>query len=230
MTDTMRTYGLAAHSLDELKSAWADRVKVLTRERYEPYGDLLYAHLLEIVVPKKEVLFNALLTTIATATSAKELEVSLWSYTAAYSKVPGEPIHETRIGTSSMGVVALPSVPVYKVLQHTDVLPHLASSFGADFHVYDRHVEILSENDERCQTKRELVLAFYPRGLPSFLLGKVVDAYNSHFNRSPYSPSWAEVVEIHDPMSTPPQSPASSPPRIPRKCYCADLSDEESVV
>jgi hypothetical protein len=230
MVDTMRTYGLASHALDELKSAWAVRVKTLTRERYDPYGDLLYTHLLESIVPTKEVLFNTLLTTISTATSAKELEVPLWSYTAAYSKVPGEPVHETRIGTSSMGVIALPAVPVYKVLQHTDVLAHLASSFGADFHIYDRHVEILSETDERCQSKRELVLSFYPRGLPSFLLTKVVEAYNRHFNRSPYSPSWAEVVEVHDPLSTPPQSPASSPPRLPRKCYCGDLSDEESVL
>ena len=222
----MRTYGLAAHSLDEMKSTWADRVKVLTRARYERYGDLLYAHLLEVVVPKKEVLFNQLLTIMSTAMTAKELEVPFWSYTAAYSKVAGEPVHETRIGTSSMGVVALPAVPVYKILQHTDVLAHLASSFGADFHIYDRHVEILSETDERCQTTRELVRAFYPRGLPPYLLGKVVDAYNHHFNRAPYSPSWAEVVELHDPTATPAQTPASSPPRLSRKCYCED-SDED---
>jgi len=36
MVDEMRTYGLAAHSLDEMKSTWAARVKGLTRERYEP--------------------------------------------------------------------------------------------------------------------------------------------------------------------------------------------------
>ena len=225
----MRTYGLASQSLDELKSTWAARVKVLARERYEPYGDLLYAHLLEVVVPKKEVLFNALLTTMSTATSAKELEVPFWSYTAAYSKVAGEPVHETRIGTSSMGVVALPSLPVYKILQHTDVLAHLASSFGADFHIYDRHVEILSETDERCQTRRELVLAFYPRGLPPYLLGKVVDSYNHHFNRAPYSPSWAEVVVLNDPLATPAQTPANSPPRLARKCYCGDLDEETDV-
>ena len=58
MVDDMRTYGLASQVLDELKSAWGARVKVLTRERYEPYGDLLYGHLLEILVPKKEVLFK----------------------------------------------------------------------------------------------------------------------------------------------------------------------------
>jgi hypothetical protein len=229
MVDTMRTYGLAAHSLDEMKSTWAARVKVLARERYEPYGDLLYAHLLEVVVPKKEVLFNALLTTMSTATSAKELEVPVWRYTAAYSKVPGEPVHETRIGTSSMDVVALPALPIYKILQHTDVLAHLASSFGADFHIYDRHVEILSETDERCQTTRELVLAFYPRGLPPYLLGKVVDSYNHHFNRAPYSPSWAEVVVLHDPTATPAQTPLNSPPRLARKCYCGDLDEETDV-
>jgi hypothetical protein len=209
-----------------MKSTWADRVKVLTRARYERYGDLLYAHLLEVVVPKKEVLFNQLLTRMSTAMTAKELEVSFWTYTAAYSKVAGEPVHETRIGTSSMGVVALPSLPVYKILQHTDVLAHLASSFGADFHIYDRHVEILSETDERCQTTRELVLAFYPRGLPPYLLGKVVDAYNRHFNRAPYSPTWSEVVELHDPLATPAQTPANSPPRLARKCYCEE-SDED---
>jgi hypothetical protein len=229
MVDTMRTYGLAAHSLDELKTAWTDRVKVLARERYESYGDLLYAHLLEVVVPNKEVYFNRLLTIMSTAMTAKELEVSLWTYTAAYSKVPGEPVYETRIGTSSMGVVALPPLPVYKILQHTDVLPHLASSFGADFHIYDRHVEILSETDERCQTRRELVLAFYPRGLPPYLLGKVVDAYNRHFNRAPYSPSWAEVVVLNDPLATPAQTPVNSPPRLPRKCYCGDLDEDSDV-
>lgn len=229
MVDDMRSYGLASQVLDELKSAWGARVKVLTRERYEPYGDLLYGHLLEVLVPKKEVLFNGLLTRMATATTAKELEVPLWRYTAAYSKVPGEPIHETRLGTSSMGVLALPAVPVYKILQHTDVLAHLASSFGADFHVYDRHVEILSETDERCQTTRELVLAFYPRGLPPYLLGKVVDAYNHHFNHAPYSPSWSEVVELHDPTATPAQTPMSSPPRLSRTCYC-EHSDAESDV
>jgi hypothetical protein len=226
MVDTMRTYGLAAHSLDEMKSAWTDRMKVLTRARYESYGDLLYAHLLEVVVPKKEVLFNQLLTRMSTAMTAKELEVPFWTYTAAYSKVAGEPVHETRIGTSCVEVVALPAEPIYKILQHTDVLAHLASSFGADFHIYDRHVEILSETDERCQTTRELVLAFYPRGLPPYLLGKVVDAYNRHFNRAPYSPTWSEVVELHDPLATPAQTPANSPPRLARKCYCEE-SDED---
>lgn len=230
MVDTMRTYGLASQSIDELKSAWADRVKVLTRERYEPYGDLLYGHLLEILVPRKEVLFNALLTAMSSALSAKDLQVPIWSYTSAYSKVPGEPVHETRIGSSIQGSRVLAPLPVYKVLQHTDVLAHLASSFGADFHIYDRHVEILSETDERCQTKRELVLAFYPRGLPPFLLNKVVDAYNHNFNRAPYSPVWSEDIEILDPMATPPQSPASSPPRLPRKCYCEHSDDEDSVV
>jgi hypothetical protein len=217
MVDTMRTYGLASHALDELKSAWAVRVKTLTRERYDPYGDLLYTHLLERIVPTKEVLFNTLLTTISTATTAKELEVPLWSYIAAYSKVAGEPVHETRIGTRTLGIRSLPAVPVYKIFQHTDVLAHLAAAFGADFYVYDRHVTTLTEDEDRVQTMRELVLAYYPNGLPPFLLNKTVDAYNRHFNRAPYSPAWAEVTEVLGPLETPPQSPVSTPPQLPRR-------------
>lgn len=217
MTTEMRTYGLAAAVLPELASAWAARTAVLSREKYEAYGDLLYDHLLEVLVPQKDLFFTGLLTTINSALTRKDIEVPLWCYTACYSKVREEPVHETRIGTRTLGVRSLPLVPVYKVLQHTDVLAHLASAFGADFYVYDRHVNILSEDDERAQTTRELVLAYYPGGLPPHLLNKTVAAYNRHFNRSPYSPAWAEVTEVLGPLETPPQSPISAPPELPRR-------------
>jgi hypothetical protein len=217
MTTEMRTYGLAAAALPELASAWAARSAALSREKYDRYGDLLYAHLLEELVPKKELFFNGLLTAIHSALTPKEIEVPLWSYTACYSKGSDEPIHETRIGTRTLGIRSLPAVPVYKVFQHTDVLSHLAAAFGADFYVYDRHVTTLCEDDERAQTMRELVLAYYPNGLPPFLLNKVVDAYNRHLNRAPYSPAWAEVTEVLGPLETPPQSPVSTPPQLPRR-------------
>jgi hypothetical protein len=217
MTTEMRTYGLAAAALPELASAWAARSAALSRAKYDRYGDLLYAHLLEELVPKKEIFFNGLLTAINSALTPKDIEVPLWSYTACYSKGGDEPLHETRIGTRTLGVRSLPAVPVYKVFQHTDVLAHLASAFGADFYVYDRHGTTLSEDDDRVQTTRELMLAYYPNGLPSFLLNKTVDAYNRHFNRAPYSPAWAEITEVLGPLETPPQSPVSSPPQLPRR-------------
>lgn len=217
MTSEMRTYGLAAAALPELASAWAARSATLARERYEAYGDLLYAHLLEELVPRKELFFNGLLTVMQSVTSRKDIEVPLWSYTACYSKVPGEPVHETRIGTRTLGIRSLPLVPVYKVLHHTDVMAHLASAFGADFYVYDRHVLTLGEDDERVQTTRELVLAYYPGGVPPTLLNKIVDAYNRHLNRAPYSPAWAEITDVLGPLETPPQSPVSTPPQLPRR-------------
>jgi len=217
MTTEMRTYGLAAAALPELASAWAARSAALSREKYERYGDLLYAHLLEELVPKKELFFNGLLTAIHSALTPKDIEVPIWIYTACYSKGGDEPIHETRIGTRTLGIRSLPAVPVYKIFQHTDVLAHLAAAFGADFYVYDRHVTTLTEDEDRVQTTRELVLAYYPNGLPPFLLNKTVDAYNRHLNRAPYSPAWAEVTEVLGPLETPPQSPVSTPPQLPRR-------------
>jgi len=213
----MSTYGLASAVLPELASAWAAREAVLAREKYDAYGDLLYAHLLEELVPRKDLFFNGLLTAIATATSRKDIEVPIWAYTACYSKIHEEPLHETRIGTRTLGVRSLPLVPVYKVFQHTDVLARLAAAFGADFYISDRHVEILAEDDDRVQTSRQLVLAYYPRGLPPHLLNKTVDAYNRNFNRAPYSPAWAELTEVLGPLETPPSSPVSTPPQLPRR-------------
>lgn len=214
MLDDIRTNGLASEALPSLRSAWADRAKVLARQRYDRYGDILYAHLLDVLVPTKEATLAALAARIQTATTPKDIEVPLWSYTACYSKVKEDPLFDTRIGTKLFGgVPALPAESVYAVLHTTDVLYRLAAAYGADFYVYDRISETLSESDRRVQTRRTVMLAYYPHGLPLELSTRVQDAYTRQMGRTPYTPSWAESLSVVEPIETPPQSPANSPPR-----------------
>lgn len=227
MLDEMRSHGLATEVLPGLQGAWAARTATLERDRYDRQGDLLYAYLLERLVPRKEETFNALLATIAGATHVRDLEVPLWQYTACYYKTAEEPLFDTRIGTKVLGARALPLVSVYKVTHATDVLARLASAYGADFHIYDRHADTLSETDERVQTRRELVLAYYPHGLPEVLSQRVAAAYARQLSRTPYTPSWAETLALVEPTETPPSSPPSSPPRIPKRCPCEHTPEEE---
>lgn len=215
MLDELRTHGLAMAALPSLREAWTARVTDLTRQRYEAYGDLLYAYLLERLVPQKESTFNAIMARVRTATHVRELEVPLWQYTASYEKTDAGRLYETCIGTST-----LPPAPIYAVTHSTDVLCRLAAAYGADFYVVDRYVETLSDTDQRIQSRRELVLAYYPNGLPETLSQRVLDAYTRQFNRTAYTPSWNETVRLVEPLETPPHSPPSSPPRIPRRCSC----------
>jgi hypothetical protein len=218
MLNEIRTHGLASEMLPSLRSAWTERTKTIARQRYERHGDLLYAYLLELLVPQKELTFNALVARIHIAASPKDIEVPLWSYTACYSKVKEEPLFDTRIGTRVFGgVPALPSESVYAILHGTDVLCRLASAYGADFYVYDRASETLSESDQRVQTRRTVMLAYYPHGLPEELSTRIQAAYEAQLTRTPYTPTWAESLSVAEPLQTPPQSPPSSPPRHRRK-------------
>lgn len=224
MLEEIRTHGLASEALAGLREAWSARTKDLARSRYEHYGDLLYAYLLEILVPHKEQTFLALRARIQTATTPKDIEVPLWSYTACYSKTQAESVHcETCIGTRVFGIPALPPVPVYKVFQCTDVLHRLASAYGADFYVYERRAETLCENDQMVQSRRELVLTYYPHGLSETLSVRIRDAYARQIGRTPYTPSWAEALSVTSPTETPPQSPPTSPPRHRRKLSREDV-------
>lgn len=218
MLEEIRTHGLASEALPNLRSAWAERAKTLARQRYQRYGDLLYAYLLDLLVPTKENTFNAIVAKINTASTPRDIEVPLWSYTACYSKVKEDRIWDTRIGTKLFGgVPALPSESVYAVIHNTDVLHRLASAYGADFYVYDRVSETLSESDQRIQTRRTVMLAYYPYGLPEVLSKRVRDAYEAQIGRTPYTPSWAESLSVAEPLQTPPQSPPNSPPRHRRR-------------
>lgn len=222
MLDEIRTHGLAMEALPKLRDAWASRAKELARQRYERYADLLYAYLLDKLVPQKQATFDALTAVIQTAKTPKNIEVQLWSYTACYSKVKEDPVFETRIGTKLFGgVPALPAVPIYTVIHSTDVLHRLASAYGADFYVYDRLSETLSESDKRVQTRRVVMLAYYPHGLPEHLSSQVQTAYARQIGRTPYTPTWAESLSVAEPLETPPQSRSNSPPRHRlRRCYC----------
>lgn len=222
MLEEIRNHGLASDALPHMRSAWAERARTLSRQRYERYGDLLYAYLLDLLVPTKEMTFNAILAKINTASSPREIEVPLWSYTACYSKVKEDRIWDTRIGTKLFGgVPALPSESIYAVIHNTDVLHRLASAYGADFYVYDRVSETLSDSDQRIQTRRTVMLAYYPYGLPESLSKRVRDAYEAQIGRTPYTPTWAESLSLADPLQTPPQSPPNSPPRHRRRrCSC----------
>lgn len=205
--------------------SWSDRARVIARQRYERYGDLLYAYLLDRLTLQKDMTINALMAKIQTATRPKDIEVPLWSYTACYSKVKEDPLFDTRIGTKLFGGVdALPPESIYAVLRNTDVLPRLAGAYGADFYICDRFSERLSESDQRVQTRRTLMLAYYPYGLPEELSKQVHDAVTAQMARTPYTPTWAESLSVVEPMETPPQSPPSSPPRHrPRRCYCEEV-------
>ena len=228
MLDEIRTHGLASEVLPSLRSAWMERTKTLARQRYERYGDLLYAYLLDLLVPQKETTFNSLIAKMAVAASPKDIEVPLWTYTACYSKVKEAPLFDTRVGTKLFGgVPALPSESVYAVLHNTDVLHRLASAYGADFYIYDRLSETISDCDQRVQTRRTIMLAYYPNGLPEELSKRVRDAYEAQIGRIVYTPNWAETLSVAEPMKTPPQSPPSSPPRHrPRRCYCEGHGEE----
>jgi hypothetical protein len=202
--------------MDSLRSAWTARDLALTRERYDPYADVLYACLLEALMSSKEDIIERLRATIETARSRKDLEVPVWSYVAGYSKTPEAPLLESRIGTGPMG---LPPVPVYKVLHLTDVLHRLAwDVYGPDAYLYDRYKETLTETDQGCLTRRELVLAFYPYGLPTNLSTRIQSALTRRAERAPYRMTFVERATYVDPTMTPPQTPPSSPPRmIPRR-------------
>lgn len=227
MFDEIRSHGLAMEALPGLRGAWTARSALLEQERYDRQADLLYAYLLEMLVPRKQETFDALLIAIRTATHVRDLEVPLWHYTACYYKTSEEPLFDTRIGTKFLGISGVPMASVYKVTHATDVLARLASAYGADFHIYDRHAETLSETDERVQTRREIVLAYYPMGLPEVLARRVEAAYARQLTRRPYTPSWSETVSVVEPMQTPPSSPPSSPPRIPKRCFCEHTPEEE---
>ena len=224
MLEEIRTHGLASEMLPHIRSAWADRARVLARQRYERYGDLLYAYLLDLLVPKKDSTFNALIAKINTASSPREIEVPLWSYTACYSKVKEDRLWDTRIGTKLFGgVSALPPESIYAVIHNTDILHRLASAYGADFYVYDKVSETLSQSDRRVQTRRTIMLAYYPYGLPEALSKRVREAYEAQIGRAPYTPSWAETLSVVEPLETPPQSPPNSPPRHRRRVCEDDL-------
>ena len=200
-----------------LRDAWTSRARDLSRQRYERYGDLLYAYLVDLLGSRMPLTVNALLAKIHTATSPKDIEVSLWQYTSCYSKVKEEPLFDTRIGTKVFGIPALPSVSVYKVLHETDVLHRLAAACGHGVYLYDRHAETLCENEHRVQSRRDVVLAYYPYGLPEALFARVQEATARNLARTPYTPAWAETLSVAEPLQTPPSSPPSSPPRHRRK-------------
>jgi hypothetical protein len=216
MLEDIRSQGLAMDVIPSLREAWTARASALAQQRYDAYGDLLYAYLLGYLTVQKEQTFNALLAKLQTATSPRELEVPLWQYTACYWKGSEQPDFATRIGTTVFANSGLPHLPVYKVIHSTDVLHRIASAYGADFYVYDRHVETLYENDQRVQSRRELVLAYYPYGLPETLSARVLTAYTRQLSRTPYTPTWCESLSVAEPLQTPPQSPPSSPPLAPR--------------
>ena len=209
--------GLALEMLPSLRDAWTARARQLARQRYERYGDLLYAYLLDLLTPQVPLTMTALMARIQTAASPKDIEVPLWQYTSCYSKGKEEPLFDTRIGTKVFGLPALPSVSVYKVLHETDVLHRLAAAYGQSVYIYDRHTETLCETDQRVQSRRELVLAFYPYGLPEALFKRIQDASAAQLSRTPYTPTWTESLSLTEPVQTPPQSPPSSPPRQRRR-------------
>ena len=219
--------GLALEMLPSLRDAWTARARDLSRQRYEPYGDLLYAYLLDLLTPQVPLAMNALMAKIQTATKPQDIEVPLWHYTACYSKVKEEPLFDTRIGTKVFGIQALPAVSVYAVLHETDALQRLAAAYGESFAIYDRQTEVLCQNDERVQTRRMLVLAFYPYGLPDVLFTRIQETLARQLTRTPYTPTWAETLSLTEPLQTPPSSPPSSPPRHrPRRCHCDGDEDE----
>jgi hypothetical protein len=209
--------GLALDMLPTLRDAWTTRARELARQRYEPYGDLLYAYLLDLLTPQAPMTLNMLMARIHTATKPRDIQVPLWQYTACYSKVKEEPLFDTRIGTKVFGIQALPAVSVYAVLHETDVLQRLAAAYGESFTLYDRQTEVLCQNDDRVQTRRELVLAFYPYGLPEVVFTRIHEATARQLTRTPYTPTWAETLSLTEPLQTPPPSPPSSPPRHRRK-------------
>jgi len=222
LLEQMRQSGLASDVLSTLTSDWITRTVTLNQERYDPYADILYAHLVERFTATKHETFAELRTRMETARSPKEIEVPLWSYLAGYSKQMEAPLAESRVGTGTLG---LPPVSVYKVLHATDLLPRLACAYGPDFYISDRFRETVSETDQGCLTRRELVLAYYPYGLPQILSERLQTAYARHLERTPYRMTFVESFTLVDPLQTPPQTPASSPPRLlHRRCYC----DQES--
>jgi hypothetical protein len=205
MIEELRLNGLAGGVLSTFRSAWKSRSDTLSQQRYDVYGDLLYAYLVNLLTCRKQQIFDALLVKIQTAVTPRDIEVPIWEYIACYRKDTTERIHETRIGTAALGGRAVPQVPIYTVLQNTDVLPHLASVFGADFYVYDRYKETVVDSETLTQSRHELVLAYYPHGLPQTLSDRVVASYTRHLSRTPYTPSWTESLTLTDPFQTPPR-------------------------
>jgi hypothetical protein len=96
---------------------------------------------------------------------------------------------------------------VYAITHKTDVLCRLAAAYGADFYIYDRFKETLTADATGTLTRREIVLAYYPYGLPQTLSDRVLAAHTRQLSRTPYTPTWVESLTYTEPLETPQRTP-----------------------
>jgi hypothetical protein len=220
----------------ELAQAWTDRKNELQNERLKPYGDLLYKRLEDMVLADPALLQRRLMECVRTATKVTDLNIVFFTFIHRN----GRPDAWIDADLSSRGLFWTVGVdtelipePLYKIVRFTDVCQRVTRLFGSD----NYWISCRPSEDQPITlgdvTKYDLVLNYFPNGLPAHWKRKMDESEERNLYRTPYVTDNRVVWSDNARGKTPPtrQMAAEPPPviRLPKRTEAGGIYVYDSV-
>lgn len=168
--------GFAAAKAAHLNSAAATR----RLAKFRNYADILYAHILDDIHPRKDVLLSELISDVADP--EKPMKVKLWDYSVAYPYLghisqASDMIRFSNLGHHTVVFDNGSPLSVDAIFRKTDLAWRLAFTFGSKFRVTVIQEETKFVSSEYTGYRMGVYLSYYPDGLHPHAEDSLIRAY-----------------------------------------------------
>jgi hypothetical protein len=217
---------MTSFATTELAQAWNDRKLDMKLTRTKLYSDILYNRLAAEILNSREEIDRKLHECIRTATKPSDLSIPIFAFKARHGLNPAGDLRLWTDGlckkegwhwTMQANGDRYP-VSHYSVVRNTDLCQRLALLFdGKHFWVSCRpKAELVQGLGASIVREHEIVLHYYPGGLPRNLLNAVLACNRRQIEREAHEPIMPVVYDlewVEGPGDEPP--PALAYPRGP---------------
>lgn len=174
--------GLAAAKALDLAHAYSQR----NRATFRKYADILYAHILDTIHPRKKQILDELETEVGTAGAV--MRARLWDYSVTYP-TDGNPLSALdAVECSNRGnhtVVFDDGKPmsVDAIFRNTDLAWRLAFTFGSKFRVSFVREDTKLVSGTYSSYRIAVYLHYEPHGIGEYGEQKMIEAYKAVCDR-----------------------------------------------
>ena len=215
----------------ELTRAWNARMAELQALRMQPYADLLYSRMADLIVEDREVIHQRLLERVSIAAYASDINTWLFNHNADV-RVSGEwPETGNEVFWTVSVDSELPPESLYKVIRTTDVCHRLSLLLGGTHYwvYWAPSGVVLTQSDTDLKVPEyELMVRYYPNGLSQKFKRNLQECEERHRDRVSYEPTHRVVWSDIKVPTTPLRAIAALPPPPPllRRSIPRDHEDD----
>lgn len=226
----MESFFTLDHPYDPVFKTWIKTKKEMEQRRLAPYADLLYKAIRDSIFARRAEIHATLLSVAATSTDPTQLRTPLWSYVGAecvhYDKDMLTRLRDDGYDWSvSWAGPGMTQVSVNQLVKATDLRERIACLFDAT--TFRVTADIRYEGGEvshgagYTSWNYDLVLHWYPKGVPAHIKARNLAAQEKHAGREIYgSPDIYKGIAHEVGFSNrtpPPRAAAAAPPPLGRR-------------